>query len=556
MTSAFIIQVHSQLQPDPNEETAALLRVLIHKIDNTTFGGDVPALPQWTGPPRTATQVQCILYTSLAASLLSAFLAMLGKQWLNRYASIDMRGSAIERSQNRQRKLDGIVTWYFDHVLESLPLMLQGALLLLGCALSWYLWDINTTVAWVVLVVTSFGALSYLFIAIAGATSASCPYQTPGANVIRTAIHHIRRVIHHIPELLLSAYTLFVEHSAIHSVSVACWRDIAKHTAKDIIIATLFYPLALLITFAIDVFHLGRATFWILVDFARRARNWFFSFARRAHSWLFGTSPVPAQPLDNKATKLDFHCISWMLRTSLDKTINLLTFNFLKTILALPGLNSSTSTLLVVDCFDIFSNCFVTSDSVTTTVTRGSEQLAGVSAMCFLLTFSRLSSEEPTSTTIRDVRQRYRRVFPSRVNLQGLPCPIIMGAIHSLLARPRERPDIDWRRYNPSFDELVPFSHALAHAAQFEYRRGGDESVLPDWLAAFAFHFLSQDPLPPTLVVLNCLKIIATGLGCNVSDNRVASDERCVHTPATIVSPLIPHQCAAWATFCCDNSEI
>ena len=100
MTSAFIIQVHSQLQPDPNEETAALLRVLIHKIDNTTFGDDVPAIPLWSGPPRTTVQVEAILYASLAASLFSAFLAMLGKQWLNRYASTDMRGSVIQRGQN------------------------------------------------------------------------------------------------------------------------------------------------------------------------------------------------------------------------------------------------------------------------------------------------------------------------------------------------------------------------------------------------------------------------------------------------------------------------
>ena len=114
VTSAFIIEVHSHLQQDPNDVTAALLRVLIHKIDNTTFGNDTPTLPQWTGPPHTIVQVQAILFASLAASLFSVFLAMLGKQWLNRYASTDLRGTAIERSQNRQRKLDGIVAWYFD----------------------------------------------------------------------------------------------------------------------------------------------------------------------------------------------------------------------------------------------------------------------------------------------------------------------------------------------------------------------------------------------------------------------------------------------------------
>lgn len=46
---------------------------------------------------------------------LSTFLVMLSKQQLNRYISTDMRGTAIECSQNRQRKPDGIISWYFDH---------------------------------------------------------------------------------------------------------------------------------------------------------------------------------------------------------------------------------------------------------------------------------------------------------------------------------------------------------------------------------------------------------------------------------------------------------
>lgn len=96
-----------------------------------------------------------------------------------------MRGTAIECSQNRQRKHDGIITWHFDHVIESLPLMLQFALLLLGCALSRYIWEINTTVASVVLGVTSFGVFCYVFIIVVGSGSVSCPYQTPGAQILR-----------------------------------------------------------------------------------------------------------------------------------------------------------------------------------------------------------------------------------------------------------------------------------------------------------------------------------------------------------------------------------
>jgi hypothetical protein len=119
ITSTFIIEVNSKLTPNPNGETTVLFRVLIYKTDNTTLGGGRPTLPPWKGPPRTVAHVQAILFANLAASLLSAFLTMLGKRRLNRHASIDMQGLAVECNQNRQRKLDGIVTWYFDYVVES-----------------------------------------------------------------------------------------------------------------------------------------------------------------------------------------------------------------------------------------------------------------------------------------------------------------------------------------------------------------------------------------------------------------------------------------------------
>ena len=122
---------------------------------------------------------------------------MLGKQWLNQYDLASMRGSAIERGQNRQRKFDGVVVWYFEHVLDSLPLMLQAALLLFGLALSRYLWEINITVASIVLGVTSFGVLFYVLVVIAGTALESCPYQTPGAHVLRHILRHTHHNLHY-----------------------------------------------------------------------------------------------------------------------------------------------------------------------------------------------------------------------------------------------------------------------------------------------------------------------------------------------------------------------
>ena len=117
-------------------------------------------------------------------SLLAAFVAMLGKQWLNRYLR-HTGGSTIERCGDRQRKFDGLERWPFRLFIESLPIMLQIALLLLTCGLSRYMWSVNTPVARVVISSTVLGFLFYLVIVVAGTSSYECPFQTPASMALR-----------------------------------------------------------------------------------------------------------------------------------------------------------------------------------------------------------------------------------------------------------------------------------------------------------------------------------------------------------------------------------
>jgi len=113
---------------------------------------------------------------------------MLGKQWLNRYEKVEMRGSVIDRSRHRQRKMNGMVTWRFDFIMECLPLMLQASLLLLGYALSNYLYSISKVVASVAIGFTAFGVLFYIIIASAATLSYTCPFQTPPSLILRSLI--------------------------------------------------------------------------------------------------------------------------------------------------------------------------------------------------------------------------------------------------------------------------------------------------------------------------------------------------------------------------------
>ena len=124
------------------------------------------------------------MYASLLISLLAAFVAMLAKQWLNRYIRNAGR-SMSERCGDRQRKLDGLEKWPFHLFVESLPVMLQLSLLLLACGLCRHMWSINTFVAYTLITFAAIGISFYLGVVVAGTSSYECPFQTPASAALR-----------------------------------------------------------------------------------------------------------------------------------------------------------------------------------------------------------------------------------------------------------------------------------------------------------------------------------------------------------------------------------
>jgi len=480
---------------------------MLYKLDNTTFGGDIPPLPQWTGAPRATIQVQATLYASLAASLFSAFLAMLGKQWLNRYALTDMRGTAVERSQDRQRKLDGIIAWYFDHVMESLPLMLQIALLLLGCALSRYLWDINVTIACVVIGVTALGVIFYIFFVIAGTVSASCPYQTPWAHILRYIHRHILpatlRLLHSVLPGLIRTSRCLVPFS-----DKWCeWRD-----WKQAISVLSKYILCLPFSLAWDAYQLIRTMARALI-----------TLARRVHGWICSTRSAQARGLDQRAAALESRCILWILQTSLEKDVRLPTLKFLATT---PTLVDFTPDLLS-DCFDVLIDCVKVNKQDPVAV-QGMKELGGASSTCLFLAYSHISITDPMTNILSDIRQRYRRVFPPDLDFGSLLFLHTLRMTHEVIYSDQKvKAPIGWKDYKPANYEHVAVAHGLSKLSWSEYQRRGLGQVPPLCLS-FALHYISQDPLPPHSVITDCLLIIAIELGCNVSKTMVLA-ERCVH---------------------------
>ncbi|KAK7017635.1 hypothetical protein R3P38DRAFT_2784547 [Favolaschia claudopus] len=135
-------------------------------------------------PPRIIVLVQSMLYISLFTTLSAALLAVLGKQWMMYYQAAGSRGTFEERGLERQRKLDGLVKWKFDVLLQMFPLLLQLSLLLFSASLTIYLWTQNHCVAMIVMFMTSFGVASYLLLLISATIFPDCPFQTPLAPIL------------------------------------------------------------------------------------------------------------------------------------------------------------------------------------------------------------------------------------------------------------------------------------------------------------------------------------------------------------------------------------
>jgi hypothetical protein len=452
--------------------------------------------------------VQAILFTSLAASLLSAFLAMLGKQWLNRYASTDIRGSAIERSQNRQRKLDGIIGWYFDSVMESLPLMLQVALLLLGCALTRYLWEISITIASVVLGVTSFGLFFYCFILVAGSAWESCPYQTPGSTFFRYLGPTARRVVRLIASSFRESNVAYTINVNVHAYEPFSPRGSCGPFLGDLIYEI---PPAL----AKDTLNLGR----VVIQSMYAPLTTAYCFVRRAHIWLRCTSPTPEQRSDHQPTVLDFRCTSWSLQTSLERPVHLSTLKYLVTIAEYTNFDPTVA----IDCFNIFVG-YVSVSNDKVVIVQGLEELTTLSAKCLFRTLRHLSATHPTSSVLVDLRRRYNRIFGPTPEFRGLPFYHTMTNIHNLVDDDWSPRDVGWTNYQPSNQELIPFASHMVGAARAEYQQTQNTRV-PCWILRFALHFLSQDPLPPASVIADCLTIVAIALDQDFS-NVPISDER------------------------------
>ncbi|KAF9642147.1 hypothetical protein BDM02DRAFT_3073917, partial [Thelephora ganbajun] len=182
VTTAFIVQIIPQSQPNPIDLTNVLLLRILQQ--NVSFGGADPLAPV-SNVPASVVRTQSILFASLSVTLFTTFIAGLGKRWILHYTRVTTWGDSADRVKERHTKFLGLQKWGLHLIMQSLPVMLQFALLLFGIALIVYLWDLELSAAEVVLAITASGLAIHACIAVAAAIWSDCPFQTPLSVLLR-----------------------------------------------------------------------------------------------------------------------------------------------------------------------------------------------------------------------------------------------------------------------------------------------------------------------------------------------------------------------------------
>jgi hypothetical protein len=323
VASAFIIDVQSELKPDYEEMNNALLEMLLNATTGSLPANSTSSIPRWSGPDPVIVQVQCIFYATLTATLLASFLAILGKQWLNRYRQNETHGSTADRSRVRERKLDGIEKWRFRVVMESLPLILQCALILLGFALSRYLWEVNRSVSSVVIGFTCFGFLFYVVIVVASLFSFDCPFQTPFSLTARFAIG------------LANPYWKSLRHTFRSKQNPLQPRT--PGTRRDL-------------PFAMNAVGSGRELEASIITLA--------CVAPGAIQFPWSVTPLFIQEAGGEGDRLDARCIARMFVMSTDADVTTSTMDFIPEVIWHNGIKNVPLKHIyntLIDCFDFAS---------------------------------------------------------------------------------------------------------------------------------------------------------------------------------------------------------
>ena len=404
---------------------------------------------------------------------------MLGKQWLNLYERVEMRGSPIDRSRDRQQKMNGVVAWHFDLVMECLPLMLQIALLLLGYALSNYLYSISKVVASVAIGFTAFGLLFYFLIVSAATLSYTCPFQTPFSLIFRSLIR------------------LDSEHKKYLERSWKWLRRIFSHKRR-------------------------RPRRNSAGPYGLGMYNPIIGSGSSDHIMLPIVGPANQPPLlFDKETwdgyVLDSKCIAWMFERSMDADVIMAIMRFIPEVVWHADIHSIPLERL----YDTVLECFDRSTGRPLVIPKLQDKAYfSAKALLHLAIQRKCIGRESDEAIFKTISRRHRvisKYYKGNPDLESTLGIIdrVFGSSEPML----------WKDFSFSAPHHVWMAHILLYRA---WNALENRDPFPDDIRGFILHSLRVDPPPPAPIVADCLFTIGLLLGIKPRTGPLVIDRRWV----------------------------
>ncbi|KAG8912753.1 hypothetical protein FRC01_004921 [Tulasnella sp. 417] len=200
VNSAFLAVSLSMMSPDPTGATQDLIRELIRISSNSTLTQSTDLQPEPFSPTSDAILVNQLFTGSLTCSLVAAFFAVLGKQWIAYYKKRGGGGVEKQRWEQLKRSL-AAERWHLLGVLDTVvPVLLQIALLIFAIGLIVYLRTLSTEVAYVTVALVAVTVAAFFFTVCISLWDPYCPFQTPASRtmmVLSPFTSHILAAIVH-----------------------------------------------------------------------------------------------------------------------------------------------------------------------------------------------------------------------------------------------------------------------------------------------------------------------------------------------------------------------
>lgn len=189
------------LSASTEDKSSLYLCLLAQQLPNSTVVCEAA-----TPPPFILThqviRINQLFSVSLTFSLLAAFGALMGQQWITSYRCRPDGGFEEERRE-RQRRLLGAKRWQLAPVLELiLPILLQVSLALFLIGLVQYLQSLDSRVALPNGIVAWLGAGLFFSTILFSLLDPYCPFKTPLSRIAWGVLRLAITTIHYLPEEL------------------------------------------------------------------------------------------------------------------------------------------------------------------------------------------------------------------------------------------------------------------------------------------------------------------------------------------------------------------